>query len=263
MRPTLFHIGSHEVPSFFFMIMIAALACTYVAVKLAKREGLSEVAILDMAIIAVIGSVVGSRLFFIIVEAPEYFLEDLRRVYKFWEGGYVSLGAFIASILGWIIYLRIKRLNVPRYLDIGAMIAPVAEFFVRIGCLLTGCCYGRPTDLPFGIIFTDPASPAYRFYPGVPLHPTQIYNMINSVIMFGILYFVYKKRKFYGQVGAVFLMYYAVTRFFIEFLRAGDERVFFFAKTFTAPQVTMIVTLFLGIVLYIILGRGQTGADRK
>lgn len=263
MRPFIFKIGDAGVPAFFFMIMVAALAATYFAVKIAKREGLSEVAILDMAIIAVIGSMIGARVFHILFEAPHYYLEHPIRVFYFWQGGFVSLGAFIVSGLGWAIYIKIKKLNVPRYLDIGALSAPVIIFFVRIGCLMTGCCYGRPTDFPISLTFTNPESTAYIYYPGAPLHATQIYNMLNAVIMFGVLYLVYKKRRFYGQVGAVFLIYYGITRFFIEFLRGDADRGLYFSNTISTGQIVMVLSLIGGIVMYWLFGRRKNDKSNE
>lgn len=255
MRPVLFQVGSIEVPAFFFMIMIAALAATFTATRFAKKEGLSEVAVLDMAIIAVLASILGSRIFHILVEAPDYYWEDPIRVFYFWQGGFVSLGAFIGTALGWLFYFKYKKLNALRYLDIGCLVGPIIIFFVRVGCLLTGCCYGKPTDLPFAITFNDPASTAYYYHPNVPLHPTQIYNMINAVIMFGVLYFVYKHRKFYGQIIAAFLMYYGISRFIIEFFRGDEDRGVYFGGAVSTGQIVVALAFFAGLIIYLICRR--------
>lgn len=260
MRPILFELGSVSIPSFFFMIMVAALAATFVAVKFAKKEGLSEVAVLDMAIIAVIASILGSRIFHILVEAPSYYWEDPIRVFYFWQGGFVSLGAFLGSIIGWLLYYRYKKLETLRYLDIGALVAPILIFFVRVGCLCTGCCYGKPTTFPFALTFTDPGSTAYYYHPNIALHATQIYNMMNAIVMFGVLYLVYKKRKFVGQVAASFLIYYGITRFMIEFLRGDEDRGIYFGGAVSTGQVVMSATLIIGIILYILFRR--RGSER-
>jgi len=232
--------------------MIAALLATYVAVKFAKREGIQEVAILDMAIIAVIASIIGSRIFHILVEAPGYYWEDPIRVFYFWQGGFVSLGAFIATIIGWIIYFRYKKLNTLQMFDIGYMVAPIIIFFVRVGCLLTGCCYGKPTDFFFSLTYTDPGSTAFYYHPNEALHATQIYNMLNAVVMFGVLYLVYRKRKFFGQILSVFLMYYGVTRFMIEFLRGDEDRGLYFGGAVSTGQIVMSVAFLVGLVSYFI-----------
>lgn len=255
MRPILFSIGGFEVPSFFFMIMVAALSATYVGLKVGRKEGLSEVAILDMGIVAVIAAIVGARIFHILVEAPDYYWAKPIHVFYFWQGGFVSLGAFMGAIIGWLTYLKLKKLNTLQYLDIGALVAPVIIFFVRVGRLLNGCCYGKPTGCPISITFTDPGSTAYMYYPLIPLHPTQIYSMLNAVIFFIVLFIVYKKRRFYGQVGAVFLIYYGVTRFFIEFLRGDADRGVYLNDLISTGQIVMLISLIAGIIMYGVLYR--------
>lgn len=257
MRPYICHIGDTGVPAFFFMIMVAALAATYVGVRVAKREGLSEVYVLDMSIVAVIAAIIGSRVFHILVEAPAYYWERPIRVFFFWQGGFVSLGAFSAAVVSWILYLRYRKVNVLQYLDIGAVSAPVITFFVRVGCLLTGCCYGRPTDFPLSLTFTDPASTAYYYYPNIPLHATQLYNMTNAFILFVILYFLHKRRKFYGQILAVFLIYYSITRFCIEFLRGDADRGIYFDGAISTGQIVSVIALIIGIVLYVVLRKRE------
>src|SRR3989338_7644074 len=251
MRPFLFHIGSIGVPSFFFMIMVASLAATWVAIKIARREGLSEIAILGLAIIAITASMIGARVFHVVVEAPDYYWEKPIRIFYFWKGGFVSLGAFIFTALSCLIYLRKRKLDIGRYLDVTANIAPVIIFFVRMGCLLNGCCFGNPTPGWPYIVFSNPSSTAFAMkYGNVPLHPTQIYFMINAVVMFFVLLLVRRFRKFYGQVGAAFLMYYGVTRFFIEFFRGDEDRGVYFNGAISTGQIVMVLFFAAGVTMW-------------
>ena len=160
MRPYLFHIGSLGVPSFFFMVMVAALAATFFAAHMAKREGADPVAMLDFGIIGIIASVLGSRIFHVLVENPGYYWNDPIRVFYFWQGGFVSIGAFLATALGWAIYMRWRHLPGWRTIDIAVTSVPIIIFFVRAGCLCVGCCYGKPTDFFLHLVFNDPASTA-------------------------------------------------------------------------------------------------------
>lgn len=253
MRPILFSAGPVSVPAFFLMIMIATLAATFYGYWLAKREKADPVVILDFGIIAIVASVIGSRVFHIVIEYPSYYLENPLRVFYFWQGGFVSIGAYVFAIASWFAYLKIRHLEGWRYFDISAAMAPVAIFFVRIGCLCAGCCYGKPTDFFFHLVFKNPASAAGAHHLGVPLHATQIYFMINAVVMAVLLYFVYRYKKFHGQVAAVFLMYYGVTRFLIEFLRGDEDRGLFFGKAISTGQIAMICAFVTGAVIYSIL----------
>jgi len=239
--------------------MVAALFATWVAIRFAKREGLSEVTILDLAITAIIASMIGARLFHVFVEAPGYYWEKPVRVFYFWQGGFVSLGAFIATIGSWYVYLRAKKLNIAQYFDITANTAPVIIFFVRVGCFLNGCCYGKPTDGWPHVTYTNPASTACLMkYCHIPLHPTQAYFMLNAVAMFFVLLLARKWRKFYGEVGAVFLMYYGFSRFFIEFLRGDEDRGVYFGGAISTGQIVMILFFAAGLVMWrVCKKRGQ------
>lgn len=261
MKPILFegllhHIGIEGVPAFFFMIMIATFASTFAAVKFAERDKLSVVYVLDLAIIAVIASMLGSRIFHVLVEAPDYYgiwpwdPKLLVRFFYFWQGGFVSLGAILATVGGWVIYLRWRKVSQLAYFDNMAQVFPIIDFFVRVGCLCAGCCYGKPTDFPLAIIFTDPRSTAYHYYPGIPLHPTQVYFMVNAILMFFILQWVYRHRKFYGQIVTSFLMLYGVSRFIIEFFRGDADRGVYFNETISTGQIVMAGFFVAGLAIY-------------
>jgi phosphatidylglycerol:prolipoprotein diacylglycerol transferase len=251
MRPILFSVGPVSVPAFFLMIMIATLAATFYGCWLAKKEGADPVVILDFGIIAIIASVIGSRVFHILIENPSYYFENPLRVFYFWQGGFVSIGAYVFTIVSWVFYLKVKRLEGWRYFDIAAVMVPVAIFFVRIGCLCAGCCYGKPTNFFIHLIFKNPASAAGSHHLGVPLHATQLYFMINALVMGVLLYIVYRYKKFHGQVLAVFLMYYGISRFFIEFLRGDEDRGLFFGKILSTGQIAMIFAFAAGAAIYL------------
>ena len=262
MRPTFFHIGSIGVPSFFFMIMIGALASTFFASYVARKDGADRVAMLDFGISAIIASVIGARLFHIFVEYPSYYWEKPIRVFYFWEGGFVSIGAFLASAITWIIYLRVRKLDPWRYLDYAITGVPIIIFFVRAGCLLVGCCYGKPTDFFIHLVFTDPASTAGHFHLGQPLHATQVYFMLNAIILWGLVFFVYNRKRFHGQLVAFFMIYYGLSRFLIEFLRGDDDRGLWFGESLSTGQIAMIFTFAGGLFLWFFL-RNRTRIARS
>lgn len=250
MRPYLFHLGSMGVPSFFFMIMIGSLATTFFLAHMAKREGSDPVAMLDFGIIGIIASVLGSRIFHILVENPAYYWEHPIRVFYFWQGGFVSIGAFLGSALGWAIYMRRRRLPAWRTLDLAVTGVPIIIFFVRVGCLLVGCCYGRPTDFFLHLVFNDPGSTAGYFHLGEKLHATQPYFMANAVVMWGVVLVAYYHRRFYGQVLVTFMLYYGVTRFFLEFLRGDEDRGMWFGGALSTGQIVMVLTFLAGLGLW-------------
>ncbi|MBI4197470.1 MAG: prolipoprotein diacylglyceryl transferase [Deltaproteobacteria bacterium] len=252
MRPILFSIGSYQVPSFFFLITIAALVSTAYAVWIGRKNELKADVILDMGLIGFIGAVLGARIFHILVEAPDYYWEKPMRVLEFGRGGFVSWGGFLTIGLSFWIYFRIRKLAPLPYFDILCVAAPIIKFFLRLACLLIGCCYGRPTDLPWGITFHDPASTAHYFMGAIPLHPTQIYSMIHSVLLFLFINWFYRRRKFDGQTTCLLAIFWSLPRMVVEFFRADSDRGIYFGFLSTGMIVGFAVSLFfLGMYRYL------------
>ena len=160
-RPILFYIGSVPIPSFFFMIVVATLVSTFYGTWVGKKNGLRGECLLDMGMIGMLAAVIGGRIFHILVEAPGYYWENPIRVFYFWRGGFVSYGGFIGIGLALWAYVRIRGLETWKYLDILCVSGPIILFFIRVGCLLAGCCYGKTTDVPWAITFNHSHSKAF------------------------------------------------------------------------------------------------------
>ncbi|MCE9626004.1 MAG: prolipoprotein diacylglyceryl transferase, partial [Deltaproteobacteria bacterium] len=129
MRPFLYYSPNFSIPSFAFMLMLASLTATMVLYKLAPRRGLSQVVSLDLGIIGTIMAVIGMRVFHIFVEGPNYaspgysnyYWEHPTHMWQIWRGGFVSYGAFLGIGVGWISYLKWRKLDMLTYLDFGAL----------------------------------------------------------------------------------------------------------------------------------------------
>ncbi len=287
MKPFLFTIGSTRVPSFFFFIMIATLACTFYLFATAKKRGLQPEAMLDMGIIGMLAGVLGARIFHILVEAPDYYWEKPMRVFEFWRGGFVSWGGFIALAIALPTYFKIRKLPIMIYMDNFATGAPIIKFFVRVACLLTGCCYGKPTNLPWAITFTDPASTAYYYYPNTPLHPTQIYSMIHATFLFLLVNWYYKRSHMIvsgpslaggandaakaktdvgpgaravsrpghtdGETICVLAMGWTLPRAFIEFYRGDADRGIWLNGLASTGQITGLAIFLIALATFLYL----------
>ena len=208
-------------------------------------------AILDLGIIGMLAGVIGSRIFHILVEAPAYYWEKPIRVFEFWKGGFVSWGGFLLLAVATASYLRLRKLPVWPYLDIISVGAPIIKFFVRVGCLLTGCCYGKPTDLPWAISFSNPASTAYHYFPNTPLHPTQIYSMIHAILLFLLVNWFYHRRQRYdGQTTAILAMGWSLPRLLIEFFRGDEDRGTYFGGLLSTGQIMGGLIFLVALFLY-------------
>ena len=257
MRPFLFNIGSVQIPSFFFLIMVATLAVTFYCHWLAKRRGLRGEAVLDIGIIGMLAGVIGARIFHILVEAPDYYWEKPMRVFEFWRGGFVSWGGFIFLVLSVFLYLRIKKLPILPYFDLVAAGSPIIKFFVRLACLSAGCCYGKPTSVPWAITFTNPASTAYYYYPNMPLHPTQIYSMIHAALLFIFINLYYRRRPPAGVTTCVLVMGWTFPRFLIEFFRGDADRGLYCGGMVSTGQIMGALMFLTALASLLILRKKQ------
>lgn len=277
MFPFVLHYGSLVIPTFFTMVMLGVLLCTFYLYFRAPKLGFSQVAVLDLGIIGAISGIVGARIYHIVIEAwlsnpliwsPDkkawinmwdFYREDYWRIFEFWRGGFVSYGAYIFGTLAVILYLKYRKLPVLKYGDFVALAIPIIVIFVRIGCLGAGCCYGKPTDFFIHLVFPfhmENGPPV-----GVPLHATQIYDLLNGVFLFVALNLFYKKRKFDGQILLLFFMGYSFIRGLIEFMRGDEDRGVYFKDALSiagvpglsSAQVTGLIVIAVCVVLYVIL----------
>ena len=116
----------------------------------------------------------------------------------------------------------------------------------RIGCFLNGCCFGKPTNLPWGMIFPG-GSIAGDTYPAIHIHPTQLYSVYTNFLIFAILLLFGNWKKFDGQILYLYFILYSVSRFLIEFLRADNPQILL---GLTISQVICVVLFLAGVIMY-------------
>lgn len=216
MKIDLFSIGPVTIHGYGLMIGIGVLCCIFMGMRRAKKYGMSEDAVIDIAIFGLIAGFLGAKLLYLIVEWKT-FIEDPLSVLG--SEGFVVYGGITAGVLAAIVYCRIKKLVFLEYFDLLCSSIALAQGFGRIGCLLAGCCYGRETDSFLGIVFPEGGlAPA-----GVRLIPTQIISSAGNFCIMLILLWHYKRRKRVGDTGFLYMLLYGLGRFCVEFLR-NDNR---------------------------------------
>ncbi len=256
MKPFLYYSTDFSIPSFAFSLMLASLLATALIYKMAPRRGLSQVVVLDLGIIGTLMAIIGMRLFHVFFEEPRYYLEHPSHVFQIWRGGFVSYGAIIGIAMGWFTYLKARKLDVLRYMDHCTLYgAPIVIFIVRGGCLLAGCCFGKPSphnhlEWILYIVFNDPAGDAGRMFPGQRLWPTQVYEMTYAILIFLLCYWVERHQKFKGQVLLTFLIAYAILRSAMETLRGDVSRGVYFNGHVSTAQIVSALSITLSLVLY-------------
>ena len=143
--------------------------------------------------IVIVSGIIGSRGVYVLMNISYYRYEPAE-IFKIWQGGLVFSGGIIGAVLAGIWYAKHHKLPLWKLCDMWAPAAAIGQSIGRIGCFMAGCCYGKPTDLNWGVVFTHPKSLAPL---NVPLHPTQIYSFLSGLIIFLILLLIYSKKKLY------------------------------------------------------------------
>ena len=238
MHPILAQIGPLPIHTYGFMIAIGFIIAVQVIQYLAKKSKLDPDLIQDLVFGALAIGFLGARLVFILTRFT-YFTENPVEIFKVWEGGLVFYGGPLAALPFVLWFIRRHQFPLWRTLDALAPGLVVAHAFGRLGCLAAGCCYGRPTDKPWGIVLnSELVDPSLH---GVHLHPTQIYESVSLFILFFGLLAVFKRRKFEGEVALVYFMAYPIIRSVIEIYRGDTIRGFIIDGILSTSQFISIL----------------------
>ncbi len=240
MRPILFHIGYSSVYSYYVFITLGIFLGLFFFNHYSKRSGFNKLAFTDISLISITTAYIGARLFHVLFVIPEYYLENPAKIFYFWEGGFVIYGAMLIPPVFIYIYAKKKNLNMAKIMDALVPAFSVGTALGRIACLMQGCCYGKPTDLFFGISFPDGAN-AGMTPANIPLHPTQIYLVLQGLIIFLILNYRFTRKKFDGEITLWFFILYPLTRIVIEYYRSDFRGNLFEPYLSTSQFISLIV----------------------
>jgi len=223
MKRELLHIyGPFSINSYGIAIAIGIFVFVWLIRKDPKAIALSVPdKIMDIVMIGIGAGIIGGRLLYIISEPDISFC--FSELFAWGSGGGFSiLGAIIGIGISFAYFLNKIRVPVLPFLDIIALYVPLVQSVSRIGCFFAGCCYGAPTSLGWGYIYTDPDSMAPLY---IALHPAQLYSALSLFFIFLFLYFVVRKISVkQGQLFGAYLLCISIERFFIDFWRS--DRIF-------------------------------------
>ncbi|MGI8641265.1 MAG: prolipoprotein diacylglyceryl transferase [Pyrinomonadaceae bacterium] len=248
MYPELFRIGSFPINTYGVLLAVGLLSALFVAAKLAERDGLPKERIYDLGLWTIIGGLLGSKILM-------FFTEDNVNIFSldFLRSGGVYYGGFLGGIAALAFLIRYYKFSFWKVADAFAPGVALGQFFGRQGCFSAGCCWGKPTDLFWGVHFTEHA----HEFTGVPiyteagenayLHPTQLYESFAMLIVFGILVYLHKKKRFNGQVLIGYMILYPIVRFTIEFFRDDPRGNLFGLTTLTGLSTSQIISLIVAV----------------
>ena len=250
MYPILIDIFGFSIHSYGVLLAIGFMVGISLSVKESIRVQVDPEKILNLIFWILISSIIGSRVFHCIVFYPQYVDNPLRILYL-WEGGLVFYGGFIGALLACVIYLRINKMNFWQVSDFLIPLVMLGLMFGRIGCLLAGCCFGKTcgSDFIFGMTFHHTLGLGVK---NIPLYPTQILSAINALTIFFILWFYRKHKRFHGEIFAICLILYSITRSLIEALR-DDPRGFLHLGPINLSESQSVSVFMLLFAAYILI----------
>jgi len=228
MYPILFKAGMIEIHAYGFFLALAFLVAILVSMRYARKEGLDPLVILDLSIYVIIAGIIGARALYLF-EDLDFFLKNPAEIIMVHHGGLAFLGGFLLSMVVIAVFAKRKGISFLKLLDAISPGSALGYAFGRIGCFLNGCCFGLPTKLPWGIVFPT-GSLAGNCYPGETLQPTQLYSALSMVIVSLILAWLYRAKKFDGQIILWGIVLYALYRFLMEFIRYNPIRWLFLSQ---------------------------------
>ncbi|MGH9449500.1 MAG: prolipoprotein diacylglyceryl transferase [Terriglobia bacterium] len=258
MHPTLLRIGSFNLPTYGLILALALLAGLFVAVRLGRREGMNSGQVIDFSTWLIVSGLIGAKIYMILTgwgfyaaHPGEIFSLDTLEAGGGFYGGFIGAGLFA------IWYVKAHRLPLLKTFDVFAPAVAVGQAIGRLGCFAAGDDYGKPAPhSALGVVFTNQYAHQMTGVPlGVPIYPVQLFESALTLIIFLILLWFYKRKRRDGQIFVMYLMLYAVARFFLEYYRGDPDRGFFFHHTLSTAQMVAIIAFGLGIILSVYLRR--------
>ena len=255
MYPELFRIGNFPVNTYGVLLAIGLLLALFVAARLAERDGLPRERIYDLGLWTIIGGLVGSKILM-------FFTEDNVHIFSldFLRSGGVYYGGFLGGFVALAFLIHYYKFSFWKVADAFAPGVALGQFFGRQGCFSAGCCWGKPTDLFWGVHFTEQAHentgvPIYSSDGGaLHLHPTQLYESFAMLAVFAVLFYLHRKKRFNGQVLIGYMILYPIVRFTIEFFRDDPRGDLFGLTSLTGLSTSQIISLLVaaGAIIFMI-----------
>lgn len=234
-----FSIFGIDVMWYGILMAIGMILGTFLALKEAKRVGIKEDDVLDLAIFAIPIGLLGARMYYVIFNW-EYYSQNVSQILNFRAGGMAIHGALIGGILTGYIFTKIRKINFLKMADAVMIGMPLAQAIGRWGNFINQEAHGGPTDLPWGIMVD-----------GVKVHPTFLYESIWDAAIFIFLWIFRKKKKYEGQIITYYITLYSLGRFFIEGLRTDSLMI----GHLRMAQVISLIGVIVGVISHIYLSK--------
>jgi phosphatidylglycerol---prolipoprotein diacylglyceryl transferase len=195
----------------------------------------------------IVGIILGGRLGYVIFYNFNYFSHNILDIFKIWQGGMSFHGGLLGIIFSSIIFAKKNNQDPLEYMDLVSLVAPIGIFFGRLANFINSELYGKTTEVLWSVIFTK--------VDNFPRHPSQLYEaVLEGAILFLILMFFRKKNYLTkpGLISGLFLIFYSIFRFFVEFFRVPDEQLGYLILNLSTGQIISLIFLTIGTILFYI-----------
>ena len=244
--PVAFQILSFEIRwyslAYIAGIIIGWLLCKKIFIKNSKVKEKFD----DYLTFLIIGIIIGGRLGYVIFYNFNFYANNLIDILKIWEGGMSFHGGLIGIIIASILFARKNGQDYFLYLDQVSLVAPIGIFFGRLSNFINSELYGIPTEVPWAVTFIQ--------IDNLSRHPSQLYEAISEGIILFLILLYFRNKNFLnkpGLISGLFLIFYSIFRFFVEFLRVPDQQLGYLVLNLTMGQIISIIFILIGTVLVI------------
>jgi len=253
MHPVLISVGWFNVYSFGLMLALSFLVGIYVSSIRAKRFGVSPQKILDLSVYLILGGVLGSRLLYVVFHLEEY--RSIVDIFALWQGGATLYGGFLLALFAAYVFSKKQDIDFLLVADIFSPALALGIMLTRVGCFLSGCCFGSPTTVPWAVTFpADSPAGAYARQVAdqaggvISLHPAQLYASVYGLIIFLVLMLSENKVIKRGATFGMLIVFYGVFRFTLDFFRYYEDSMRLFLDL-TLNQWISVGLFFVGLYL--------------
>jgi phosphatidylglycerol:prolipoprotein diacylglycerol transferase len=243
--PVAFQIMSFEIRwyslAYIFGIIIGWVLCKKIFIKDTKVNEKFD----DYLTYSILGIIIGGRLGYILFYNFNYYLNNFFDIFKIWHGGMSFHGGLLGIIIASILFAKKNNQNPFIYMDLVSLVAPIGIFFGRLANFINSELYGTVSNVPWSVIFVK--------VDNLTRHPSQLYEaFLEGIILFLLL--IYFRKKNYllkpGTISGLFLIFYSIFRFFVEFYRVPDEHIGYLAFNLSTGQIVSVVFLIIGTIVF-------------
>ena len=259
MHPVLFHIGALTIYTYGVLVAGGVLIGLWYARRQAPRAGLDPDKVWNLGIYMVLVALILAKVW-LIFASWDYYVANPRMIFSLetFQSGGTFYGGILGAVGTIVLYTYFQKMPLLPVLDTIGVAVPLGHAVGRLGCFAAGCCYGKPTTLPWGVTFTNPMAERLAGTPlGVHLHPTQLYEAGVEFLNFAFLVWLGRRQRFKGQIIGTYFLLYGFERGTIEFLRGDPGRTMMFHNTVSLMQLVSVALILAGAFLW---WRGLRGA---